>query len=113
MNTKINPKQNFNVVLRWLQYSRNIKRQKYYSAKQLKMLFKSDIKIDISLINSMTDRAFTRHINSAADILPTFITCTHGYPSKTKYIMLQPDEIHKFYNNSLKISNTKSILPQN
>ena len=112
-NKKPNPKQNFNIVIRWLQYSKNVKRRKYYTASQLMQLFRSDIKIDISLVNSITIRSFTRHINSASTIMPTFIRVKHGYPPKNKYIILSVDELQLYNENVLHIHNSKTILPQN
>ena len=73
----------------------------------------TDINIDTSMINTMSTRSFIRHINSASNIPPIFIKCTFGFPSKTKYIMLALDKIVKFHKNTLKVSNSKVILPNN
>ena len=113
MTNKQNPQSNFNIVIRWLNYSRNIQKRKYYNASQLMRLFRSDIKIDTSLLNSISERAFSRHINSAAEIMPTFIKVKTGFPVKTKYIMLLPDDVKKYHENSLHITNNKTILPRN
>ena len=76
-------------------------------------LFRSDIKIDNSLINTITIRSFTRHINSASNIMPTFIRVKHGYPSKVKYILVSPDELDQYHENVLQVNNSKAILPRN
>ena len=102
-------KQHYQIVSTWLQFTQNIQKRKYYTSPQLYQIFKCDCKIDISLINLITLKAFTRHLNSYSDKSDLFQKIKKGYPSKITYILIAPHDISTFDSHTLRISPRKRI----
>ena len=105
---------NYTCVSTWLQQCKHIQIRKYYTLSQLYTLFKNELKKkgDEGSLNLITTQAFSRHLNSIADLNPLFCKVNNHLKrlSQTTYILIDIKDVDVFLSNTLQISPQKTII---